>query len=269
MSSANENNSGEEFIDEMLNKLNTSFGSRQVCLQNYINETEKSILNLRHGLTNLKLEEVAALVRREESIAFVQEKMHQNFPDGVSMENINAIIKFVNVACAAQSGNLIKAINFVQVFYSHHHAHAYKSIFDHAKLKYQTEEPEMLLLQKQIDKLQEQPGADFDPTKMQLDAACGNAIARIVAGIKSKDYFLSIYLAKSIDSDLLNNNMTLIVSQFTNTLENTLLLIQYADKLPYIENICYLIDALLLKLEKGHLLETQQAMHLWVLAKSI
>lgn len=256
----------EDFIDEMLDRLDTSFGSRTASLQKFIDETKKSILNLRYGLAYLKVEEVAALVRRGEPNATVQQKLHQNFPAGVSTVKVDAMLKLVYVG-ADCTENLIKAINFVQVFESEHHAEAYKSIYEIAWLKVHTTEPEMLLLKKKIDQLQVEYGTVLDQTKMHLNSDCCKIISRIVADIYDKDYSISKYIANSIESELLNDNILLIVCQFSSTLENTLLLIQYADGLPHIENICFVIDALLKKLEKGELLATEQSMHLWAFAK--
>jgi len=50
-------------------------------------------------------------------------------------------------------------------------------------------------------------------------------------------------------------------------LENTLLLIQYSRGLRYNSNICFLIDALLKKLEKSNLLDSLHSLHLWAHAK--
>jgi hypothetical protein len=184
---------------------------------------------------------------------------------GMKIENVEEMLKLVYVG--AETKNLEKAIDFVKIFDSCHQSGAYKALYEDIKFKNHTEEPEMLLLQRNIRQLEE-PGSILEGTKEQVDEDCRKLISRIVKGIKEKDYSISIYVADELDSALLNDNMATIVQEFsTGSLENTLLLIQYSWGLPYIPNSCFLIDALLKELEKRELLDSMQAMHLWAHAK--
>jgi len=149
---------------------------------------------------------------------------------------------------------------------------AYKQLFEKISEKNHNEELEMLLLQKKIGMLEKQGiVALLDETKKQVDADCRLIISRIVKEIKQKEnYPISIFIANSIDSELLDDNMASIVQEFYNgTSKNTLLLIQYFMKLPNIPNKCSMIDALLKELEKNKLLESKSAMHLFACAQFI
>jgi hypothetical protein len=173
------------------------------------------------------------------------------------------ILKYINAGSG--SDYLKESIDFVQHFDHRLQADAFKEIYKIIKLKDQTADPEMLLLQRKIKGLKG-PGSAMDEIKKQVDDDCRMIISRIVKGIVEKDYSISIYVEKELD--LLDENMATIVQEFsTGSLENTLLLIQYSIKLPYIENSCFLIDALLKELEKRELLDSMQAMHLWAHAK--
>jgi hypothetical protein len=67
---------------------------------------------------------------------------------------------------------------------------------------------------------------------------------------------------------ILNEMMAAVVSKFEScTLESILLLIQYSLQLPYIENSCFFIDALMKKFETRKLLDSRQGMLLWSHAK--
>jgi hypothetical protein len=175
---------------------------------------------------------------------------------GMKITNVEEMLKLVYVG--TDTKNLKKAIDFVQFFDSSHQAQAYSTLYEDVKLKKHTTEPEMLLLQKKIRQLVVQ-GADLQELTIQVDADCQKIISRILKGIKEKDYSISDYVAKKLDYALLNENMATIVQEFsTGSLENTLLLIEYSIKLPFISNRCYLIDALLKELEKRQLLTENQ-----------
>jgi hypothetical protein len=195
--------------------------------------------------------------------------LKRNFPSGTSIGNVEEMLKLVYVGTDAK--NLKKAINFVQIFDSCHQAHAYNALYDDAKFKNHTEEPEMLLLQKKIRQLKE-PGTVLDQTMKQVDADCRKIISRIIKGIKHKDYSISSYIAKELHYELMNDNIETIVQEFfTGTLDNFLLLIeyQYSRALPTVSNQCFFIHALLKELEKRKLLDSQQGMHLWMHSKSL
>jgi hypothetical protein len=160
-----------------------------------------------------------------------------------------------------------KAIEFVDRLDAALKPEAYKVLYEYINLKNLTGEPEMLLLQRNIRQL-ENPRILLQETNKKVNADCKKMISRIVKGIEEKDYSISIYVIKELGYALLNENMATIVQEFsTGSLENTPLLIQYSQGLPYISNHCFLIDALLKELEKRQLLDSMQAMHLWALAK--
>lgn len=151
-------------------------------------------------------------------------------------------------------------------------AEVYKVLYDNIKLYNLTSAPEILLLQKSIDKMQASglllEYYSLITIKMQVDADCSKIIEEIVEGIKKKDYSISIYITESVDRRILAYNMLKIAGRFaTGSLENTLQLIEYSIKMSYIPNQCFVIDALFTVLKKRNLLDTEQAMHLWAHAK--
>jgi hypothetical protein len=263
--SASLNLSRDEYLNEM-DRLMDAF-ERLRGANSDVTTIRNCISNLKNRLAFEMAEEVAQLVLNDASEESIKELLESNFPSGVSIGNIEEMLKLVYVG--TDTKNLKKAINFVQIFDSCHQAKAYSALYEDVKFKKHTEEPEILLLQKKIRKLY-QPTTDANETKEQVDADCRKIISRIVKGIEEKDYSISIYVAKELEKALLNDNMTKIVREFYNgTSENTLLLIQYSRGLPYIQNQYFLIDALLKELETSKLLDSESSMHLWALAKSV
>jgi hypothetical protein len=178
---------------------------------------------------------------------------------------VKDILRYINAGGGSEY--LKKSIRFVQHFESHLQAAAFQEIYQIVQLKDQTTEPEMLLLQKKIRELEE-PGTDWDELKKQVDADCRKIISRIVKGIEQKDYSITNYIAESIDSALLYDNMATIVRDFSNgTLENTVLLVGFSRNLPQIPNYCLMTNAILKELEKYKVLELEQGMQLWAHAK--
>jgi hypothetical protein len=263
--SASLNLSRDEYLIEM-DRLMDAF-ERLRGADNDVTTIRNCISNLKDRLAFEMAEEVAQLVLNDASEESIEETLESNFPSGVSIGNVEEMLKLVYVG--TDTKNLKKAINFVKIFDFCHQAKAFSALYEDVKFKKHTEEPEILLLQKKIRKLYE-PTTDANETKEQVDAHCRKIISRIVKGIEEKNYSMSIYVAKELDVALLNENMTKIVREFYNgTSKNTLLLIQYSRRLPYIENQCFLIDALLKELENSKLLDSESSMYLWALAKSV
>jgi hypothetical protein len=261
--SATVNHAEEECLSNMLSQLDSSFGNRK-GLRKLVDEAVSVLSNLKNGLAREMAEEVAQLVLKPGSEEAIKQLLKQNFPSGVTIGNVEEMLKLVYVG--TDKKNLKKAINFVQMFDSSHQAGAYKALYEDIKFKKHTNEPEMLLLQKKIRLLK---SVVLIETKKQVDEDCRKIIGRIVKGIEEKDYSISIYVADELDYALLDENMATIVQEFfTGSLENTPLLIQYSQGLPHISNQCFLIDALLKELEKRQLLmDSMQAMQLWAHAK--
>lgn len=249
----------EEWLSEMLSKLDSTFGSRK-GLKNLVAEAKTVLSNLKNGFAREMAEEVAQLVLKGESEETIKKHLLCNFPSGVTIRNVEEMLKLVYVGTGTE--NIKKAIDFVQIFDSCHHAQAYKALYDDVKFKNHTEEPEMLLLQKKIR--QDQMMGPMDETKKLVDADCCKIISRIVKGIQQEDYSISLYINKTIDESVLDDNIATIVREFfTGTLESCVLLLQYSQQLCYFSNRCFVIDALLKELEKQQLLNSEQAMHLW------
>lgn len=164
---------------------------------------------------------------------------------------------------------LIKAISFVDKVDSEFKPEVYMALYEDIKVNNLTSEPEMLLLQKNIGRLQD-AGIFTEDIKKQLHDYSHKIISQIVTEIKNKTYNLSTYVSMELNHALLDDNMLTIVSEIYNgTLETTLQLIEYSDELPHIENKCFLIDALLKQLEKRPVLDSAQAMHLWAYARYV
>jgi hypothetical protein len=262
--SAAVNHSKEQCLIKITQLLDASFGN-QSGPNNHLNVIRNSIAYLRNSLAFEMTEEVAQLVLKEESEESIKELLKRNFPSGVSIGNVEEMLKLVYIGTDAD--NLKKAINFVQIFDCRHHAKAYNALYEDVKFKEHTDQPEMLLLQKKFNQigLPVISTVLVDTIKTQVNADCRKIISRIVKEIKEKDQSLSIYVAKELDIALLNDNIGKIVQEFFKgtTIQDFLLLIQYSLRLPYMSNQCFLIDAVLKELEKRKLLESVQAMHIW------
>jgi hypothetical protein len=259
------NHSEENDLSDMLCVLDSCFGSRRADLRNLVDEAVTLIYNLKNGLVREMAEEVAQLVLKGTSETSVKKRLHRNFPSGVSIRDIEEILKIVYKGTNAD--NLKKAIHFVQIVDSSYQVQAYKALYQDIQYKKQNQEPEMLLLQKKINLIQSS-GTVLDEIKQLIDADCCKITNGIIKGIKEKDYSVSIHIARHTDFTLLNENLVTVVREFcTGTLENTMLMMQFASNLPNIENQCLLIDTLLLELENRQLLGLEQGMLLWSFAK--
>jgi hypothetical protein len=259
---ASVNISKEECLIEITRLLDASFDDDSGPLVLGIRQL---ISILKNNLALEKTEEVAQLVLNNNSEESIKDLLERNFPSGVSIRNVEEILKLVYVG--TDTKNLKKAINFVQIFDYCHQVQAFNALYEDVKFKEHTEEPEMLLMQKKIRQLQEH-GQVLDDTRKQVDEDCRKIIGRIVREIEDRNYPLSIYCANELERTLLSANMETIVQEFYNgTLENTLLLIEYSTKLPRTSIKCFLIDALLKELEKSKLLDSENSMHLWAHAK--
>lgn len=262
------NSSKDQCLNEMVRLLDASFGNHQTGPKNLVSAVRDSISNLKSSLTYAMAEEVAQLAVNGESEEFIKELLNRNFASGVRSGQVEEMLKLVYVGTNKE--NLKKVINFVQIFDSSHHALAYIALYEDIKFKKHTEEPEMFLLQKYI-RLTEKPASTrLDKTIKQVDENCHKIISMIVRGIKQKDYSISIQMAKSLDLELIDNEMVTIVEEFyTGALDNTLQLIQYSNNLPHIQNKCFLVDAFMKELEKRQMLSSEQAMHFWAYARCI
>jgi hypothetical protein len=266
--SANIDPAKEECLSKILSQLDSTFGN-QDGLENLVDKVKNSISNLKNGVAFKMADGVAQLVLKGESDQSINEMLKRNFPSGISIGNVEEMLKLVYVG--TDTKNLKKAINFVQIFDSCHRAQAFNALYDDIKFKNHTKEPEMLLLQKKIRQFTE-PGTVLVQIMKQVDADCNKIISRIVKGIKQKDYSISIYIANKLDNSLMDDNIGTIVQDFfTGTLDNFLLLIeyQYSLALPNNSNQCFMINALLKELEKRKLMDSQQGMHLWAHSKRL
>jgi hypothetical protein len=242
--SASLNLSKDEYLIE-IDRLMDAF-ERLRGADNDVTTIRNCISNLKNRLAFEMAEEVAHLVLNDASEETIEEMLESNFPSGVSIGNVEEMLKLVYVG--TDTKNLKRAINFVKIFDFCHQAKAFSALYEDVKFKKHTSEPEMLLLQKKIRKLYD-PTAEMNEIKEQVDADCRKIISRIVEEIRygevDGDYSISVYVAKELESALLNDNMTNIASEFYDgTLGNTLKLIRYSDKgLPSIQNKYFLIDA--------------------------
>jgi hypothetical protein len=262
--SASVNKCRDEYLIEMIRLLD-AFES-QSGPDNHVTAVRNSISNLKNSLAFKRTEEVALLVLKNESEACIKELLKQNFPSGIRIGNVEEMLKLVY--SGTDVNNLKTAIKVVHIFDCSLQEMAFRALYEDIKFKKHTTEPEMLLLQKKINQL-EQPGSVLKDTKEQVDDDCGKILSRIVRGIEERDYSISIYIAKELESAILDENMGKIVEEFCSgtLMENTLLLFEYSINLPYISNWCFLIDTLLKELEKRQLLASEKALHLLALAK--
>jgi hypothetical protein len=183
---------------------------------------------------------------------FFQDSKKEKREDKTKQENIENILH-INA-----TKNLTAAIIQVEKFEESSRTQAYEKLYNHVQ---KNEEPAMLLLQKKIGQLKIPV---LNNVKEQVGENCRKIISNIVKGIKEKDYSLSLRVENTLENALLGENMMAIVQELSpDTLEKTLLLIEYSMKLPTISTKFFLIDAFLKELEKRQLLNSEFSMHLW------
>lgn len=191
-----------------------------------------------------------------------QIKIH--YPCGTDDREVEELLAMIY----SSERNLKKAINFVQRLKPTLQPAAFKALYRQVQTKEHTNKPEMLLLQKSISQVQMFASKLNETTRKQVNVDCQKIIIRIVKEVQENDFSLCNYIVKSIDIELLNDNMHKIINQlFAGTLENTLLIIQFSQNMLHLSNRYSLIDALVKELEQFQLLTSVQAMHLWAYAK--
>lgn len=100
----------------------------------------------------------------------------------------------------------------------------------------------MLLLQRNIN--QTENAAVLVNVKNQVDEDCKKINSKIVINVPLVDNSTSIYIAKSIEPALLNENIEKIVKEFyTGSLEHTVQLFKYLEGLPNSTD-CVMINAI-------------------------
>jgi hypothetical protein len=262
--SASVNKFRDEYLIEMIRLLD-AFES-QSGPDNHVTAVRNSISNLKNSLALKRTEEVALLILKNESEESIKELLKQNFPSGIGIGNVEEMLKLVY--SGTDTKNLRTAINVVHIFDCSLQDLAFKALYEDIKFKKHTTEPEMLLLQKKISQL-EAPESVLIDTKEQVDDDCRKIISTIVRGFEENDYSISIYVAKELESAILDENMGKIVQECCNgtLMENTLQLVEYSINLPHISNWCFFINSLLKELEKRQLLASEKALHLLALAK--
>jgi hypothetical protein len=161
--------------------------------------------------------------------------------------------------------DLAGAIAFVEKLGVEYQQKAYQALYEDVRHKAHTEMPEMFLLQKSMIL------ADEGETMKQVDEDCDKIVDRIVEGVRVEDYELSTEIVQTCGGSILEEKMASIVEKvhLAGTLEDTLLLIKFSQKLPQISMSCALIQELFKVLKAKNLLVSKHGIHLWAHALNV
>ena len=259
-----------EGLDLVLKVLDTvSVHSRGDEQQQLVEEAKRVVSKLRGTMKRSQAQQVAELVRAN-SWSKANEVMKCTFPRGISIGFIEEVLALV---CITNNLHDLTSAIMWAGFMNTLQPRLYEAIYEQFRARGFSGRPQVLLLRSRIKSL---PAGVLDDVRAQLDAEFCRIVEQVGVGIEKKDLSLSIeineidtmssYLGKRI----LNEVVAAVVQKFEPfNLANTLLLIQYSMALPKIQNCCFLIDALVTKLESRSLLDSNQALHLWSHARYV
>jgi len=261
--------SPEERLKQLLKILDTFFSKPSAAeMQQLANEAKRVVNKMQNFLERSLVEQVAELVQAKEWDN-VTEKMKQNFPGGVNIGKVEEILELVYLNGSLE--HFVSALHWVGKLDVKLQPRAYESLYEQLKFKRLANQPEVLLVRQNL-----LVGQVSDNLQAQLDEDFQTIVGRIVEGVKKEDFSLQIKISEMrktamVGVDLIINEVvTAVLDKFkTFNFEETLLLIQYSTKLPFLENCCIMIDVLMKMLEARKLLGSKQAFLLWSHAKFI
>jgi hypothetical protein len=264
--------SQEECLKQMLKILDTAFcsdSSTAAEMQQLANEAKRVFNKMQNILERSLVQQVAELVKAKKWDK-VNEKIGQNFPNGLSIGKVEEILEFIYLNGSVE--HLVMAILWVGELDVQLQPRAYEALYEHLKFKKLTDQPQVLLLRKRLRRLPK--GQVSDELRTQLDQDFYTIVGQIAEGLKTEDFSLQEKINELSDISSINDNLimnevvTAVVSKFkTFNLNETLLLINYFVKLPDIESSCVFVDVLMKTLEARKLLCSEQSFQLWSLAK--
>jgi len=235
-------------LEQFLVDLHQSFGSAPADVKIEVSGVTRAIHSLQKRLKCEPSEKVA------ENGAL--KTMDELIPD-LDISKVINILKLIYV----YEGDLGSAIRFVASFRVEFHQDAYEALYEDVRLKGDTEMPEILLLQRKMRRILD-AGSE---TMKQVDEDCKKIEDRIVEEIRAEECKLSTKLIESTGKSIFLEKMISIVEDvhFAGTVEETLWLIKFSQKLPLIPISCCIICTLFKVLREKNLLQTIHAMHLW------
>jgi hypothetical protein len=261
--------SPEERLKQMLKILDTFCldSSSAAEMQQLANEAKRVVNKMQNFLERSLVEEVAELVQAEQWRK-AGKKIEQNFPNGLNIGKVEEILEHIFLVNGTLK-HLLRALTWVMNLDVQLQSRAYEALYEQLKFKKLTGQPHVLVLKKLLDTLSV---AVSDQLRTQLDEDFQTIVGQIVEGLKTEDYSLSLKIYEVVKSlkgfSIMNEIVTAVVGKFeTFTLENTLLLIQYSSRIPAVVIRCFLMDAMMKKIEVHELQSSVQAFHVWSVAK--
>jgi len=261
--------SPEERLKQLL-KILDSFCSNpsKAEMQQLATEAKRVVNKMQNFLERSLVEQVVELVQTEEWFE-ADGRMKENFPNGLSIGNVEDILELVNLNGSVE--HLVSALMWVQELDMQLQPRACEALYEQLKFQKLANQPQVLLLRKRVSELPE--GRVPDKLRTGLDQDFQTIVNQIVNCVQKGDFSLSNKINKisnMVGEVYLNMNevVTAVVSKFeTFTLEDTLLLIQFSVNLPALGHCCIFIDALMKMFEAHKLLTSEQSLQLWSHAK--
>jgi hypothetical protein len=257
-----------ERLERMLKELGAVHADLQGDeLQQLAEQVKRAVLKLQNVLKRTQVNQVAALVQTEQW-AKASEQLQRDLPGGsTSIGNVEEVLELVYMD--DNLANLTRAILWAGQLEPQLRRRAYEALYEQMQIKGHTEQPQVLMLRRRVAILR-----PVSVLKAQLDGHCQEIVLRVVQGIKDKDYTLTrqiVELHDYVEGELITNEiMAEVVAKFdVGILMETLLLIQYCEKLPAIGNCCVFIDTVLKSLEAKELMASEQALQIWATAKYV
>jgi hypothetical protein len=210
----------------------------------------------------IKREKMGSVVEDIQKGDFVQacENVHQNFPNF----HIGTMAELLQLGYS-DIEHLKHVINFLKcIKHGTLAATGVVTVYEEMKFKGHNGHGEILLLQQEFGNLVELPRA----IKTQIDSDCEKAIGRIVQDIATKEYSYSKYISETLGRRVLNTVLPLVIEQFfgifSGTVDDILLLICYSQNLDNVLHTFEIVKNAEAKLKMFGLLNSEQALHLWI-----
>lgn len=235
-------------------------------LKTLLRNTRNAMRQLRQDVPCPKSLQVAQLVQSD-CMDEALRVTNLNFPE-LHEGNVEKILSLIYV----EAKDLKLAIEFLdQVSYaiSLREEIIFEGLYKEVVRKGHTDEPQMLLLKYVMGEIL--LDAPHDETYNLVLKDSIRILGRVCQGIASKDYSLFLKIFESLGHTQLSYHMEIILRTFyaEATLENTLLLVQFALQLPHVELQIKVVNEAFDQLKRQRVLRSEQAMHIWTLAYSL
>ena len=266
--------SAKERLKQLLKILDTfctdSSAAEMQQFGQLANEAKRVVNKMQNILESSLVEQVAELVQAMKWDE-VNEKIMENFPNGLSIGKVKEILELVYLNSRVK--HQVSAIRWVGQLDVQLQPKAYKTLYEQFKFNEVANQPQVLFLRHRVSELPE--GRVSNSFRAQLHEDFQTIVDQIVEGVKKEDYSLQQKInglenmPEKVKELIMNEVVPVVVDKFETlfTLENTLLLIQYSEKLPFFVNSCFLINALMKMLEARKMLSSEQGSQLWSHAK--